>query len=255
MSDVFGAVYAGTYDTLYQDKDYGAECDLLEAIFSKYASIPVKAILDLGCGTGNHALPLARRGYQVVGVDRSTGMLEAAEAKVKGLDLPVSFYRSDLRSFDLPQTFDAVLLMFAVLGYQVENEDVLSALRTAREHTIQGGLLVFDVWYGPAVLKQRPVDRIKVIPAGDGKILRAASGELDTLHQVCTVRYNLWHIRNDNLVNETQEEHHMRFFFARELEIFLEQAGFKLDRLGSFPEIEIDPDEDTWNVLVVAKAV
>src|SRR5512147_2645625 len=119
MSDVFGAVYASTYDTLYQDKDYSAECDLIEAIFSDYAPVPVMTILDLGCGTGNHAVPFAERGYRVVGVDRSPGMLEAAEAKVNGLNLPVSFYRSDLRSLDLPQTFDAVLLMFAVLGYQI----------------------------------------------------------------------------------------------------------------------------------------
>ena len=64
--------------------------------------------------------------------------------------------------------FDAALMMFAVLGYQVENDDVLAALRTARRHLEPGGLFIFDVWYGPAVLHQRPSERVKIIPGRDG---------------------------------------------------------------------------------------
>ena len=74
---VFGS-YAQFYDILYQDKDYEAECDFLEQIFDRYAPGPVRTILDLGCGTGGHTLPLARRGYEVVGVDRSEKMLAEA---------------------------------------------------------------------------------------------------------------------------------------------------------------------------------
>jgi len=68
---VFDKLYAGTYDALYQDKDYEAECDFLQQVFARYAQAPIRAILDLGCGTGGHALPLARRGYALTGVDRS----------------------------------------------------------------------------------------------------------------------------------------------------------------------------------------
>lgn len=50
MPDVFKD-YATSYDSLYQDKDYEAECDFLEGIFREF-NVPVKTILDLGCGTG-----------------------------------------------------------------------------------------------------------------------------------------------------------------------------------------------------------
>jgi len=54
---VFNA-YASSYDGLYRDKDYEAECDFLEQIFARYARAPIRTILDLGCGTGGHALAL-----------------------------------------------------------------------------------------------------------------------------------------------------------------------------------------------------
>src|SRR5260370_41240685 len=76
---VFGADYANAYDVLYQDKDYASECDLIERVFAEYAAgRRVKGVLDLGCGTGGHAVPLAERGYEVVGVDRSAEMLRHA---------------------------------------------------------------------------------------------------------------------------------------------------------------------------------
>jgi len=79
MSDqVFGQAYADQYDLLYHDKDYEAECDLLEEVFRRYGQEPIKSILDLGCGTGNHAILLARRGYRVTGVDLSADMLAHA---------------------------------------------------------------------------------------------------------------------------------------------------------------------------------
>jgi len=80
-SAVFGSCYAAAYDSFYAAKDYEAECRLLERVFEKYGAKPVRRILDLGCGTGGHAIPLARRGYTVVGIDRSEAMLVAAKAK------------------------------------------------------------------------------------------------------------------------------------------------------------------------------
>ncbi len=157
-NSVFDKSYAEQYDILYEDKDYAAECDLLERVFDKYDR-RVQSILDIGCGTGNHSIPLAQRGYQVTGVDLSESMLERARQKA-GDGNPV-FVQGDARKVNLHQTFDAVLMMFAVLGYQLSNDDVLAALRTVRQHLKPGGLFVFDVWYGPAVLSIRPGDRVK----------------------------------------------------------------------------------------------
>ena len=87
MTAPFGPVYAEHYDLFYQHKDYEAGCSFVEAIFQRFAGQPVRSILDLGCGTGGHALRLAQRGYAVTGVDRSAAMLAEArhEAERSGI--------------------------------------------------------------------------------------------------------------------------------------------------------------------------
>ena len=257
MRELFGSEYADAYDHLYKDKDYVKECELIDRLLRTYGDASVRSLLDLGCGTGSHALPLAERGYAVVGVDRSDNMLQSARKKAAGQKIEgnATFYEGDIRSFQLEHSFDASLLMFAVLGYQLENSDVLAALRTARKHTRSGGVLIFDVWYGPAVLRQGPSDRVKSIKTEKGQILRLASGQLDTQHHLCRVSYHLWRMEGDRLTGETAETHLMRFFFPLELNLFLECCGFAPIRLGAFPEFDREPDETTWNVCGVARAV
>ncbi len=256
MSETFGPGYASAYDALYADKDYDAECDLVESIVASSEPAATR-LLDLGCGTGAHSIPLAGRGYVVTGVDRSESMLERAEAKTLALDdrAALTFRLGDLLTLDLAERFDAALMMFAVLGYQHANEEVLAALRSARRHLRPGGLLLFDVWYGPAVLHERPSQRVKTVPTGDGEILRVTSGELDTARHICTVNYRVWRLGGDRLLERAEETHAMRYFFPLELALFLEQAGFVLDRIGGFPDFARDADDTTWNVLAVARAV
>ncbi len=256
-SAVFGAAYSGAYDSIYQDKDYNAECDLIERLFTQYGTQKIAHVLDLGCGTGNHSVTLARRGYQVMGVDFSEEMLAAAWVKTGSLPplSEIDFYHGDVRTVRLNQLFDAAIMMFGVMGYQVENVDVSSALATVRAHLVTGGLFLFDVWYGPAVLAIRPEARVKELIVGNQRLIRAASGELDTFRQVCRVDYRMWRMEDNRLVGETQETHYKRYFFAQELRYFLEKAGLELMNLSGFPNFEHQPDETTWNVLGVAKAV
>ena len=145
--------------------------------------------------------------------------------------------------------------MFAVLGYQSENAGVLAVLQTARKHLNKGGLLAADVWYGPAVLKQRPGDRVRIISGENGTLLRTSQGELDILHHICKVKYHIWQFKGREITAETEEEHVMRYFFPRELELFLELNSFQLLKIGAFPDFEQEPNENNWNALIVAKAV
>jgi SAM-dependent methyltransferase len=248
---VFGREYAAAYDDLYHDKDYLAECDLIERVFETYGAGPIRRVLDLGCGTGGHAVILAQRDYAVVGVDRSPEMLDRARARGSAARFEVG----QIGSVDLGETFDAALMMFAVLGYQVGNADLQAALATVRRHLRAGGLFFCDFWYGPAVLAQRPSERVKVIDSTHGQLIRVATGELDARHDLCTVRYHVWQIEADRVLAEVREQHPVRYFFALELELLLAAAGFELTRLGAFPNLDDEPTENTWNVALVARAV
>jgi len=249
---VFGSSYAGAYDTFYADKDYDAECDLVERVFRKHLTKPVQRILDLGCGTGGHAMPLARRGYTVVGIDRSEGMLQAARAKASGVESRVEFHRADLRDFELGVKFDAAIAMFAVIGYLPQNEDLLAALSRIRRHLAPGGLLVFDGWYGPGVLRERPTERVKTIEREGEQLIRIARPELDLVQQTVQVNYQVLRIKDRRVLDEARESHRMRFFFPQELSLLLLSTGFRMVALHPFGDLDRPIRETDWNFLTVA---
>jgi SAM-dependent methyltransferase len=258
MSETFGPVYAELYDLLYRDKDYDSEVSLLERLFERYGLLGDR-LLDLGCGTGQHAIRLARRGYRVTGVDRSASMLAIARVKAEQQLDEVAphplFVEGDVASVRLSEGFDGVLMMFAVLGYQVTAEAVLASLRTARAHLCEGGLFVCDLWYGPAVLKLRPSARTKVVEVPDGRIMRSACATLDGAAQRVDVVYHVRRMRDRDVVADLSETHRLRYFFPDELKATMERAGFALEDLQAFGEREGPPSEESWNVLAVGKAL
>jgi len=244
--------YSNYYDALYSDKEYKAEVDFIRHLVSLESS---QQILDLGCGTGGHDIPLAKRGYAVTGVDRSDGMLAIAKEKAAQAGVKVELVLDDLRAVRLGKLFDVAISMFAVMSYQVTNDDFFKALQTARTHLNQGGLFVFDAWFGPAVLAQRPEERVKEIAAGEERIIRMARPELDVLKNVVTVNYTVLRLKGDRLLDETHEAHLMRYFFPPEVAWMAQGAGFEVVKSCPFMEADRQPSEKDWNVTWVLRAI
>ena len=249
----FGDSYAEMYDALYALKDYERECDSIEAAFHR-GGRHVCSVLALGCGTGNHAILLARRGYRVCGVDRSASMLQQAQRKASQTgEAEVEFVLGDLRNVRLNRSFDACILMFAVLGYQTTNRDVTEALANVQRHLEPGGIFVFDVWNGAAVLSVGPSERMRMTPNGERRLIRFSSGTLDPVRHLCHVHIHQFLVAGDHVVSEVQETHAMRYFFPLELELFLDHAGFDVVDLTAFNSPQQPLDAGAWNMLVVAR--
>lgn len=251
--------YAAVYDSLYRDKDYPAECDFLERVFDRFACNPVRRIMDFGCGTGGHALVLADRGYRIHGIDRSPEMVTIAREKAghRQTDNPVTFDLGDIQSLRVEGVFDAVISMFAVMGYQTENDAVFRTLCNARRHLAPGGLLVFDFWYGPAVLTQHPEPRQQTMIRNNQCIVRNVTPEWDKNHDVVTVHYELTITGAGNpteIVEAIRESHRMRYFFKPEMAFMLSRAGFQLIHPCAFPHLDEGVSDRTWNAAMVARA-
>jgi SAM-dependent methyltransferase len=251
MTGTFGPTYADAYDALYADKDYEAECDLIESLAAQHGR-GSDTILDLGCGTGRHAVILAGRGREVTGVDLSAEMLKIArrradEAGVSGLDLQTG----DVRTFRIDRRYDVALLMFAVLGYQLADEDVASTLETAALHLRPGGVLILDVWHGPAVEALGPTVRTKLVPHGQRVIRRRAHGKLDPATRTCLVSYTIEDLVDDRVVRTDREQHRMRYFFQDELAEMASRAGFRIATSAAFPEVARPAGPTDWNAVYV----
>jgi SAM-dependent methyltransferase len=253
---VFESLYAGKYDQLYAEKNYLGECDLIEAAVKRYASGTPVTLVDIGCGTGTHAIELARRGYKVTGVDLSESMIEHAIQKAMSLKNveQLAWLSGDARDFETGTTFDLGIMMFAVIGYLTTNEDVLRGLRNIRRQLKHGALFICDFWYGPSVISTKPADRILSLLTKDGQVIRASSTTLDVVQHTADVTFKLWTLNGDRLTGQTTETHRLRYFFPQEFAFLLSQAGFDLKGLSRFPTLEEPLTEETWNAFVVASA-
>ena len=215
--------YARYYDLLYRDKDYAGEAAYVAGLIKE--QLPHAAtILELGCGTGTHAVLLARLGFQVHGVDMSEAMVAQANARKAALEpelaARLSFGLGDARSVRTGASYDAVISLFHVVSYQSTNADLAANFATARTHLRAGGLFLFDTWYGPAVLRDPPVTRIKRLEDEAISVVRLAEPVMHYNENLVDVHYEVqMQDKATGAREQLTEVHRMRYLFAPELEM------------------------------------
>lgn len=228
MIDVFDA-YARYYDLLYRDKDYAAEAAYVASLIRGFAP-NASEILDLGCGSGAHAVELAQLGFRVHGVDRSEEMIDRARARLSqqppDIAGRVSLEVGDLRKTRTGDKYDAVVSLFHVMSYQIDNDDLANAFETAASHLEPGGVFLYDFWYGPAVLTEQPEVRVKRLTDDRIGVTRIAEPVLRTDRNLVDVNYTLFIEELDSgAVQQIEETHSMRYLFLNELRL-LSEDGF-----------------------------
>lgn len=248
--------YAEYYDLLYRDKDYLGEASYVNNIIGRFSEDGKSSLLELGCGTGRHAIELANLGWKVQGIDLSPNMVQQANERTTklnpGLRSKVDFEVGDIRSVRLGKSFDAAISLFHVISYQASNVDLKKAFATAAHHVRPGGIFVFDFWYGPAVLTDLPVVRVRRLENEVLKITRLAEPEMRTELNQVTVNYHVFlKDKETEQYSEICESHLMRYLFLPELEYWLKDAGFSL--VYSCEWNSNKPlSKDSWYGLVIA---
>lgn len=245
---IFGD-YSRYYDLLYAGKDYAGEAGYVAKLI-KASNAGACSILDLGCGTGRHARELATLGFEVCGVDLSPEMIEVArQTPADG----VSYVQGDIGSVRLERRFDVVSALFHVFSYQTSNAALSAAFATAAAHLDAGGLLVFDAWYGPAVLSCQPEVRVKRLGNDEVEIVRIAEPVLHADLNTVDVHYEV-HVRNliSGSNSTITESHSMRYLFGPEVESYAAAAGMKLVASEEWLTGK-RPGVDTWGVVFACK--
>ena len=256
--------YARYYDLIYQDKDYAAEADYVTSLLARFDP-HARHLFEFGSGTGVHGRLLAERGYHVLGLDSSSEMILQARRSIRSDAAPIPMGKKGSRqgSFDcregdirqslIQDSFDAVLALYHVISYMVTNTDAIATFRNAHRHLKAGGLFLFDVWYTPAVLAQRPEVRIKRVEDEQVKILRLAEPVMHPNQNLVDVNYTLQaeEIATHKLT-AIHETHHMRHYSLPELELLAGFTGFTLLHSEEFLTGE-QPGEKTWGVCCVLR--
>lgn len=254
--NVFGK-YARYYNLLYRDKDYAKEALFIHKLLQQYAP-GKRSILELGCGTGTHAKFLAEKGYHIHGIDMSEEMFQQAEKQrsqySQDLASRIVFSHGDIRNIRLDRQSDAIISLFHVVSYQTTNEDLQATFTTAKVHLKQGGVFIFDCWYGPAVLSERPTVRIKRLEDEMIQVTRIAEPVMHLNKNVVDVNYHVFiRDKRTNAVEEIRETHKMRYLFAPEIRLFISNLGFKIIDFREWMT-DCTPGCDTWGVYFVLEA-
>jgi len=248
----YGDLYSNYYDLIYNTKDYQREIDYIDELIKKNNKQSLN-ILELGCGTGKHAELLCNKGYNVHGVDMSEGMLQVAQKRRKDKEDKLIFTNSNIQELSLNKQFDVVISLFHVISYQTTNNELIKTFKVVKNHLKDGGIFIFDFWYGPAVLTDLPSIRVKRLENKNVKFTRIAEPKLNAQKNIVDVNYDIFiEDRNDNSIVEKKELHKMRYFFDSELDIIFSNIGLK--PLHKFKWLSLEqPDFKSWNVLWVIK--
>lgn len=238
----------GTAGRLYTAPEYyhiafganrKAEIDFLEACFRRYARGPVRHVVDLGCGSGHHALRLAGRGYRVTALDLSPASIRFLRAEATRRGLAVTARVGDMAAFRLPSPADAAICMQDTQGHLLTNEALLAHFRAVRDNLRPGGLFVFD-----RMIPNRwttPTARWAWTRRRGATTVRTTFRTLDRYDPVRQVCDEL--LRFDILQNGTHrvvtQRHRTRVVFPQELRALVALAG-GFEFVGWFSHFRLD---------------
>jgi SAM-dependent methyltransferase len=236
----FETIFDERYPELFGPLEGNAENEVDE-IIDLLALQPGSAVEDLGCGRGRHAIPLARRGFAVTGVDLSEKMLGIARTRARKEGVAVEWVREDMRVFRRPGTFDLCLSLFTSFGYfnDEENQKVLDNVGMSLK---EGGILLLDLRNAEKGLS-RLEDGDQTIEVPSGKL------RMSIRFNHCTMRATAEHVlfRQDGIrISSTFD---VRVYSIDELEAMLRIAGMRVKDI--FGSLSGDPCTDESGRMVI----
>jgi len=220
------------------DWEYG---DFIEDIpmYQKMAGDSLE-ILECGIGTGRIAIPLARKGRLVYGIDNSRPMLDQLKQNLKKEEEAVRnrvyYFEEDMRNFELNRKFQFVYVPFSTFNYLLDVDSQLESLSSFRKHLQPEGTLVLELLsfsYQPfGLIQNKGMEQVKRARSTIDKneiIEMTRRAEFDCVTQIVKeMRYFNYYDNDGKLLREEVVEWVNRFFFLGELECLLKLTGFKI---------------------------
>lgn len=238
--------YAETYDKESFTQGTIGECDFIEAEIGGDRSVP---ILDIGCGTGRHAIELARRGYKITGVDLSPSQIERARAKAAAAGVSVDFRVADARALPFGPEFGLAVMMCEGAFPLMETDEMNFAILGGAARTLRPeGKLIMTTLNGLFPL-HRSVGQFE-----NENLAEAESGGHD--FDLMTFRMRSRLKTHDHHGRPIELDCDERWYIPSELTWLLKQAGFASveifgARLGAFSRADrLTPDD--FEMLAVA---
>ncbi len=251
----FAKYYDQVYDSFY---DYKKECDNLEKLFKEFSKTPPKDILDIGCGTGSHAIELTKRGYKVTGIDFSKAMIDKGMKKARNEKVEIDFQVMDMRNMEFSSKFDMVICMFGVYDYLIKDEDINLFFNGLISSLKKNSLFIFEFW-NKEEATQGYRNWVKCKDNSKGiTIIRLAESRFNPKTNISTVRMEFFSFDKSRVLDSFVETHKLRSYSVSEIKHILSDNGFDLIRIfGKDVKTQklYSSSMNSFNIIAIAKKI
>ena len=222
------------YPFMFPEKRFAAAAAQIGKVL-KLTKPKGKAVLDLCCGPGRWAIPLAQQGFSVTGVDRTTFLLNAARTRAKAAEVKIEWVRADMRDFLRPDSFDLALSMLTSFGYFDRKDEDRLVLRNMFVNLKAGGVCMIDVAGKEQLARVYQPTTSATLPNGD--ILVQRHRIADAWSRI----HNEWILVRKGRTRSFSFHH--TIYSAQELRDRLADAGFEQIKVyGSLDGDEYGPN-------------
>lgn len=235
------------YDLLFARKDYKKETEIVFELYKRFTKDFPKKILEIGCGTGNHTREIADSDARIVAIDIDQEMISIAKVKIaKCPNVQVL----ETRVEDLPEkNFDLCVALFNVVTYIGDVDSLKSFLNAISSRLNPGGIFIFDMWNGEAVLKDPPREKVTEAFENERKVVCRLTPTIDSRKRKTLLTYNFEVFEGRLLVEKGNYSFGQTLWFPKEVEMLLRDAGLKT-RLNT-PAMDLSrvATKNDWKVM------
>ena len=215
-------------------------------------------ILELGCGTGRVAIPMALSGARVIGIDSSAAMLERAREKAYETDASnLTLVQADIRDFELEEKFSLVVIPFRGFLSLLSVEDELRTLSNIKRHLEPGGKVALDIFVPDLNMLVQEGDvpyhfRDVIDPATRQRLVIWNQASYDPFSQIMSIRTTIEKLDDlGNVSSKMYRDFSLRYIFRWEMHHLLRACGFDVLALyGDFQRGEFE--EDSTDMIWIA---
>lgn len=239
--------FAYIYDRLmHSDVNYERIADYIENIFTRYGIEP-ELVCDLACGTGNVTIPLARRGYDMTGIDISEDMLNVARSKSEGLD--ILYLNQNIANIDMYGTMGAFLCMIDGINYMITPKSLLKLFTRLKTCFMDpDALLIFDI---SSRYKLRSVIGNNTFIHSENDVFYSWQNAYYEKNSLSDMLLNFF-VKGSNGYERFEERHIQRAYSIRELTYMLKQAGFSM--IDTYEAMTFDkPTKNSERIVFVCR--
>jgi ubiquinone/menaquinone biosynthesis C-methylase UbiE len=220
--------FAFAYDDMMANVNYRRWVTYVTELFRHYDAKP-RRILDLACGTGSVAVPLAQMGYEVTGLDRAQEMMDVGEAKAKRANVRVEWVQGDMRSFRFDTLFDAVLCLYDSINYALNLDEFRQVCECVWRALQPDGLFIFDVTTERNIVEHFHLQTYAENEPNYSYVWKNVYSRYD---KICRTELTFFLRAEDGRYERHIETHLQKIFEVGEMRRVLETVGF--DFLSAF---------------------